>query len=184
MYRHLLIAFLALVAACRDGETTTPPPADGGQPDAGQTNRYACTVDSTQLARATECLWDDACPCGSYCKAGSCGFDCRSDADCGAGKTCDGFGRCVKADADVAPQVDDSPRGTLKLSAALVQLDPLHLTGEVMLSAVGAPVPQAKVVVKAGFEVKCGADAAFSTSCVLPELKPEKPVTLDRKSVV
>ena len=55
----------------------------GAQPNPG-----ACTTDAT-------------CPAGQYCGAGTCTFDCRTDADCGGGATCDARGQCASAPLQV-----------------------------------------------------------------------------------
>jgi len=43
-----------------------------------------------------------------YCGVGVCVFDCRIDADCGDGRGCDGFGRCVALN-DAGEAVDAGP---------------------------------------------------------------------------
>ena len=49
------------------------------------------TSDSTHFAL---CEIDANCPGGSYCQAGVCDGDCRSNADCGTGLSCDARARC------------------------------------------------------------------------------------------
>ncbi len=41
------------------------------------------------------CTANPDCPPGQYCNGTACTFDCRTDADCGAGGTCDSLGQCM-----------------------------------------------------------------------------------------
>ncbi len=170
MIKRVLVVCGLVLAGCR-----------GSTSDSGAGHYYLCEVNEAQLLNGGDCLWDDACPCGSHCNAGSCVFSCRHDADCGgAGQVCDGFGRCIlpppgtpDASVTVATPVDTSRRATLKLGGVPVTLDEGHTVGELTLVAQGVELPEAKLVVgqQGGIELKCAPDAAFATSCVLKALK-------------
>ncbi|MBL8957558.1 MAG: hypothetical protein JNK82_42685 [Myxococcaceae bacterium] len=151
--------FLVALAACPHGGT----PEDAGS--AG----YHCTVDEAALEQPTACVWDDACPCGSHCSAGTCTFDCRTDADCTSGMRCDGFGRCVAPEAvgAVTQALKTEKSGTLALEGAPVTLDQVHPQGQVTLFAKGGALAGLRLVAPAGVELRCGVTAAFAGECTL-----------------
>jgi hypothetical protein len=175
MNRVLAVAALTLFAiGCKPGAL----------PDGGVAHYYVCQVDEAKLLAGGDCLWDDACPCGSHCAAGSCKFDCRVDGDCSNGQVCDGFGRCITAppvlaagaDAStpvsVAQPIDVSPHGTLKLTGVPLQLDDAHTLGQFTVTAQGVDVPELKLSVSeaGGIEVQCEPGGPFATGCVMKAL--------------
>ncbi len=163
MRTSLLVRVLALglLAGC---------PGGGGGSDSGtEQPGYHCTVDPEALARSTACLWDDACPCGSHCNAGTCGFDCSADSDCASGKRCDSFGRCVDPSAlgSVTQALVTEPSGTLVLEGAPVALDQVHTLGQLTLHAKGGALSGLHLTAPAGLELKCSESGAFASSCEL-----------------
>src|SRR5262245_23225973 len=91
---------LALAVSLASGCTGVDAPVD---PAAQQEEIGQCTRDQVKLrGPAIDCVTDQECPCGSYCKATThtCGFDCNIPPEgvnesCSASAQCDDTGRCV-----------------------------------------------------------------------------------------
>src|SRR4051812_27314096 len=164
------LAALAVSLASGCGDVPTPVDLAAQQEEViGQ-----CTRDQVKLhGPAIDCVTDQECPCGSYCKATThtCGFDCNIppagvNESCSASAQCDDTGRCV------LPGVSLPPPGVLTA-------DPSSLTttagGAAKSFAVKLRVPEdnaarrataVRVTGRDGAQVSCDA-TTFGDECTL-----------------
>ncbi|MDP1828805.1 MAG: hypothetical protein Q8L48_36430 [Archangium sp.] len=167
---HFLPCLVLLaLAGCRGGGD--PGPDGGVVVDGGP---YSCTVDPAALARETACLWDDACPCGSHCNAGTCGHDCSADADCAVGLGCDRFGRCSAGGASIDLPPLTAATGLVQLEGGPVALDQLHTQGQLSVVAKGGALAGLRLVAPKGLELRCSGSGAFAATCELDLLAGER----------
>lgn len=154
-----LLAFaLALVGVgCGDDQPKRQRPAGGN------TNEL-CVRDPALIAEARACVADDHCPCGSHCELGECVATCLKDTECGAGATCDAFGRCRAAgDTGLLPPPAPTAEGDLTVfPASLRAIDPTQ-PRPLRLVAGDRAVGTIRIAAGQGIEVDCG--GGFAASC-------------------
>lgn len=166
-----LLAAAALVGlslslfACGD---PTSPEADAGIPDV-ETEPTTCTVDPTLIAQRRACLADDQCPCGAHCELGECVASCGEGLPaCSTGRSCDSFGRCRASDdtrlntAEIAPDSQASLEvdSAVSFTGSTTEIDVRMRTAQTAISTV-------RIQVDAPLEVRCAADDAFASACLL-----------------
>ena len=133
-----------------------------------------CEVDDTLLAQRTECVLDEACPCGTHCELGLCVASCGAGgSECESGEFCDSLGRCRNDGATSlvpAPTSDIVGRVVVSASRLLVrsqdEITRFSIRGE------EAPVGLVRVDAGERAEVRCSGADEFAPECVMSGIGP------------
>lgn len=155
----VVVAMVVGATACSSSK-----PADTGG---------ACTPDPTLIAERRACRADDQCPCGAHCTLGECVADCGAKTACGAGQTCDTFGRCRAANdtSKVAP-LAAADQGSVRVENSVVSLG--GGTANLQFAARDRDLGPVRVTVSEDFELDCDGSGNWKAECTDPSLAAGK----------
>lgn len=133
-----------------------------------------CEVNETLLAQRTECVLDEACPCGAHCELGLCVASCGAGgAECESGQFCDGFGRCRNdGETSIVPAPTSAVVGRVVVSTARLIVRSQDEVTRFSIRGEEAPVGLVRVDAGERAEVRCSGADEFAAECVMSGIGP------------